>query len=126
MRKRRIRFSSLIERYKTRLNEIVARPGFTGLEPGFAYNARMMLLLAEQPDVRKVANHLGRSIKHVQRIRARFAQLGLSGLHEAPALSKSMRRSTMRPVPAQPVLKPEFPAPGDETARVGSQVRTLP
>lgn len=114
MRKRRIKFSSFLERYRTRLNEIVAGSDPAGLEPGFAYNVRMMLLLAEQPDVRKVAQHLGRSIKHVQRIRARFAQLGLPGLHEAPALPKSKRRSSTPPVPTQLVLEPESPAPGDE------------
>lgn len=126
MRKRRIKFSSFLERYRTRLNEIVTGSDPAGLEPGLVYNARMMLLLAEQPDVRRVAQDLGRSIKHVQRIRARFAQLGLPGLHDAPALSRSKRQSKTPRFPTQPVRKPAPPAPCDEPVLVGSQIPSLP
>lgn len=126
MRKRRIKFSSFLERYRTRLNEIVTGSDPTALESGFVYNARMMLLLVEQPDVRRVAKHLGQSIRHVQRIRARFAQLGLPGLHDAPALSRSKRQSKTPRIPTQPMLEPAPPAPCDLSVLRGLQIHTLP
>lgn len=125
MRKRRIRFSSFLEGYRTRLNEIVTGPDTAGLESGFVHNARMMLLLAEQPDVRQVAKHLGQSIKHVQRMRARFAQLGLPGLHDAPALSRSKRQSKTPRFPTHQVLEPAPPASCDEPVLRCLQIHTL-
>jgi hypothetical protein len=86
-------FHRLVERFRTRLEQIAGGVS----EPPLATHARAILLLDQGFSPQDAAYATGIAISRVEHFRRRFVSLGVPGLSDAPPLSR--QRSAALTVP---------------------------
>lgn len=126
MRKHSTTFEEFVERYRSRLIQIVDEAANACSDPGLVYNAKVVLLLREDPDVRAVAKKLGRSINQIMQIRARFMLLGLPGLHKIQSAPRPSSPDLRSPASNRPVKSPPLSDYTDQQVLTGLQIYMVP